>query len=574
MVKITFRVWILIIALMIALLAIKPSFEKGVVVKSIEENSTAFFSGLSRGEIIKEVNGITIKDIDDYSKAMEEISISEVNFSVSTDKGIFSYFGKELGFDIDENKSIRWIETQASLAGLKEGMIVYSVNGYDINSSTDFDTAKNKIEPKIKLIVKTNKNKQGYIILVNKPLEITVSAIPTTRIKRGLDLEGGARGLVKPEKKLTQKEMNDLISVSRYRLNVYGIADVNVRSASDLSGNTYMLVEVAGATPTELKELIGKQGKFEAKIGNETVFIGGKKDITSVCRNDATCAGIRGCSPIQDGYYCKFEFAVYLSEEAAEKHFNVIKDLPVNITEQGRYLTKKLDLFLDDKMVSSLLISEGLQKAATTRIAISGPGYGNTQKEAFDSAQEAMQKLQTILITGSLPFKLEIVKLDSVSPLLGEQFTKNVFLAAFVTIAAVTLVVFIRYKKIKLALPIVLTMLSEIFLILGVAALIKWNLDLVSIAGIIAAIGTGVDHQIVILDEAKASKQYNWKERIKRAFFIIIGAYATTLFALVPLGWAGAGLLKGFALTTIIGITIGVFITRPAFADIISKVEE
>ena len=574
MVKITFRVWILIIALMIALLAIKPSFEKGVVVKSIEENSTAFFSGLSRGEIIKEVNGITIKDIDDYSKAMEEISISEVNFSVSTDKGIFSYFGKELGFDIDENKSIRWIETQASLAGLKEGMIVYSVNGYDINSSADFDTAKNKIEPKIKLIVKTNKNKQGYIILVNKPLEITVSAIPTTRIKRGLDLEGGARGLVKPEKKLTQKEMNDLISVSRYRLNVYGIADVNVRSASDLSGNTYMLVEVAGATPTELKELIGKQGKFEAKIGNETVFIGGKKDITSVCRNDATCAGIRECSPIQDGYYCKFEFAVYLSEEAAEKHFNVIKDLPVNITEQGRYLTKKLDLFLDDKMVSSLLISEGLQKAATTRIAISGPGYGNTQKEAFDSAQEAMQKLQTILITGSLPFKLEIVKLDSVSPLLGEQFTKNVFLAAFVTIAAVTLVVFIKYKRIKLALPIVLTMLSEIFLILGVAALIKWNLDLVSIAGIIAAIGTGVDHQIVILDEAKASKQYNWKERIKRAFFIIIGAYATTLFALVPLGWAGAGLLKGFALTTIIGITIGVFITRPAFADIISKVEE
>ena len=574
MVKITFRVWILIIALMIALLAIKPSFEKGVVVKSIEENSTAFFSGLSRGEIIKEVNGITIKDNDDYSKAMEEISISEVNFSVSTDKGIFSYFGKEIGFEIDENKSIRWIETQASLAGLKKGMIVYSINGYDINSSADFYTAKNKIEPKIKLTVKTNKNKQGYIILVSKPLDVTVSTLPKTRIKRGLDLEGGARGLVKPEKKLTQKEMSDLISVSRYRLNVYGIADVNVRSASDLSGNTYMLVEVAGATPTELKELIGKQGKFEAKIGNETVFIGGKKDITSVCRNDATCAGIRGCSPIQDGYYCKFEFAVYLSEEAAEKHFNVIKDLPVNITEQGRYLTKKLDLFLDDKMVSSLLISEGLQKAATTRIAISGPGYGNTQKEAFDSAQEAMQKLQTILITGSLPFKLEIVKLDSVSPLLGEQFTKNVFLAAFVTIAAVTLVVFIKYKRIKLALPIVLTMLSEIFLILGVAALIKWNLDLVSIAGIIAAIGTGVDHQIVILDEAKASKQYNWKERIKRAFFIILGAYATTLFALVPLGWAGAGLLKGFALTTIIGITIGVFITRPAFADIISKVEE
>jgi len=32
---------------------------------------------------------------------------------------------------------------------------------------------------------------------------------------------------------------------------------------------------------------------------------------------------------------------------------------------------------------------------------------------------------------------------------------------------------------------------------------------------------------------------------------------------------AGAGLLKGFAITTIIGVSVGVFITRPAFAKMI-----
>jgi len=32
---------------------------------------------------------------------------------------------------------------------------------------------------------------------------------------------------------------------------------------------------------------------------------------------------------------------------------------------------------------------------------------------------------------------------------------------------------------------------------------------------------------------------------------------------------AGAGLLKGFALTTIIGTSIGVFISRPAYAKTI-----
>jgi preprotein translocase subunit SecD len=32
--------------------------------------------------------------------------------------------------------------------------------------------------------------------------------------------------------------------------------------------------------------------------------------------------------------------------------------------------------------------------------------------------------------------------------------------------------------------------------------------------------------------------------------------------------------LKGFAFTTILGITVGVLITRPAFSDIIRKIEE
>jgi preprotein translocase subunit SecD len=39
--------------------------------------------------------------------------------------------------------------------------------------------------------------------------------------------------------------------------------------------------------------------------------------------------------------------------------------------------------------------------------------------------------------------------------------------------------------------------------------------------------------------------------------------------AMIPLMSAGAGLLKGFAITTLIGITIGVFITRPAYANVI-----
>jgi preprotein translocase subunit SecD len=166
---------------------------------------------------------------------------------------------------------------------------------------------------------------------------------------------------------------------------------------------------------------------------------------------------------------------------------------------------------------------------------------------------------------------LEIVKLDSISPLLGKQFVDNILLAALAAAIGVALVVFIRYRKLNLTLPIILTVLSEIFIILGMAALIRWNLDLASIAGIIAAIGTGVDAQVIIIDESRKTHEYSMKERIKRAFFIILGSFSTVFVAMLPLFWAGAGMMKGFALTTILGACIGVFITRPAFADIINQ---
>ena len=98
--------------------------------------------------------------------------------------------------------------------------------------------------------------------------------------------------------------------------------------------------------------------------------------------------------------------------------------------------------------------------------------------------------------------------------------------------------------------------------------------DLPSIAGIIAGVGTGIDSQIIVLDEAKQGESLSMKEKMKRAFKIVMGAYFTALVALLPLMWAGAGLLKGFAITTIIGISVGVLITRPAFTDVIKFIEE
>ena len=67
----------------------------------------------------------------------------------------------------------------------------------------------------------------------------------------------------------------------------------------------------------------------------------------------------------------------------------------------------------------------------------------------------------------------------------------------------------------------------------------------------------------------QTSGYINWKLRIKNAFFIVFAAFATTLVSMIPLFTTGVGLLKGFAFTTIVGISIGVIITRPAFAHML-----
>ena len=59
------------------------------------------------------------------------------------------------------------------------------------------------------------------------------------------------------------------------------------------------------------------------------------------------------------------------------------------------------------------------------------------------------------------------------------------------------------------------------------------------------------------------------KRRLKNAFFIIFVSAATTIAAMLPLLSVGAGSVRGFAFTTIVGMLIGVFLTRPVFAKVI-----
>ena len=566
----SFRIWILIIALILGLIILAPNpWADGIEVVSVDANSDAVSNGLNIGDILLSINDYEINNVGDVDIALASLIYSEQEIKIKTSEDYETYtITNDILFDVDENLTISDSEL------FVEGSKLLEINGEIIDDYDEFNEIYNELVPK--RIIKIVTENENIAYLSREIPKIIVSEEKTSNLIFGLEFTGGTRVLLKPiGEDISEDDINNLIDVLSNRLNVYGLSDIKIRSAEDWDGNKYVLVELAGVTQDEVRDLISQQGKFEAKIGDVVVFNGGNNDIPYVCRDDGTCSGIRSCEDYQDGSVCEFEFSITLSNTAAAKQAELTSQLAV-VNEDGRgYLELPLDLYLDGELVDSLRISESLKGQATTQISISGSGTGASQDLAIENAYQEMKSLQTILITGSLPFDIEIAKMDTVSPVMGEIFLNNMLLVAGLAIVAVALVILIRYRKIKFVLPVMGTLICELFLILAFAGLVKWNIDMAAIAGILAAIGTGVDHQIVIIDEAvNGKKGSRMSDRMKRAFFIIFAAFFATVAAMLPLWNAGAGLFRGFALTTIAGATIGVLLTRPAFASFIEAIDE
>ncbi|NLU04902.1 MAG: preprotein translocase subunit SecD [Methanothermobacter sp.] len=385
--------------------------------------------------------------------------------------------------------------------------------------------------------------KDYRVILLIVLVAASITAISTMGIQQGLDLQGGSLIQIQLEKPVDAATMNTVTSVLDKRLNIFGVKDVKVRA----SGDQNVIVEIAGVQPDQVADIVGKPGKFEAKIGNETVLTGA--DIVSVQ------------PPIITGN--EWEVPFRLSTDGARKFAEAARG------KAG----EPVKMYLDDRLITAPEISaEVATGKPLTDVRITGAE--NCKAEAEVQAKE----IETLLKSGSLPVKVKIVGVSSVSPELGKQCAEGAVIAGLLAVLAIAVILIVRYRSPILVLPIFFTTLAELLLILGAAAVIRWNIDLAAIAGILAAIGTGVDDQIIITDEVLSGegRRTRRKFRIKDAFFIIFASAGTLIAAMLPLayigfsrGATGIGLLAGFAFTTVLGVIIGVFITRPVYARFI-----
>jgi preprotein translocase subunit SecD len=187
-------------------------------------------------------------------------------------------------------------------------------------------------------------------------------------------------------------------------------------------------------------------------------------------------------------------------------------------------------------------------------------------------ATNESKTIASVLSGGALPVAVIPGSPTTIPPTLGSKFLYVSAIAGIIAVLAVSIFITIRYRRLFLVAPILLTTVMELFIIVSIIGLVG-TIDLAAVAGMIAVIGTGVDAQIIITDEIIAKKvDLSARSLLGKAFYIVWTDAALLVVAMIPL-FLSTSLVDviGFSEATIFGALLSVFITRPAYGAIVSK---
>ncbi len=226
-------------------------------------------------------------------------------------------------------------------------------------------------------------------------------------------------------------------------------------------------------------------------------------------------------------------------------------------------------------MLSAPVLSEDITKGSAGQLyTINGPAAGVTLEEQLINADSEMKELKSILSGGALPVRVILGSSSTIPAPLGAEFLRYSIVGLVAALLAIVILVSFRYRRPKLILPILVISVAEITIIVCIMGSVG-TIDLSAMAGIIAAMGTSVDAQIIVTDElTRKDTRESTKRRLEKAFSIIVTNASIAIIAIIPLLFSGLLEIIGFATTLAMGYTLGVFITRPAYGVLASRLVE
>jgi preprotein translocase subunit SecD len=370
-------------------------------------------------------------------------------------------------------------------------------------------------------------------------------------------------------KKLTIEHSLETI---RNRVDQFGVAEPEIIQ----EGENRILIQLPGVKdPERAKNLIGKMALLEFKIVDEENSLD-EALRGNIPEGSIIAYGTRGDQSSGErgkvAYLLKnktlltgasLETAkVQISDRFGEPHVS-IKFNSQGATDFDRItnenVRKRMAIVLDGVVHSAPVIQE----------RISGGQAQITGNFTMDEARD----LAIVLRAGALPAPVNILEERTVGPSLGSDSIRQGVLATIIGSLLVILFMIIYYRLSGAVADIALVI--NIILILAVLAAFRATLTLPGIAGMLLTVGVAVDANILIFERIREELRTGKTARLAldtgydRAFITIIDTHITGIISALVLMFFGTGPIKGFAVTTIIGLLASlftaIFITRVIF---------
>ena len=225
-------------------------------------------------------------------------------------------------------------------------------------------------------------------------------------------------------------------------------------------------------------------------------------------------------------------------------------ELTQSIAGTGRLL----GIVLDGRSISEASVGLEFKPAGITGGAASITGNF--------SAEEA-RDLEVQLRGGSLPLPVKVIEQRTIGATLGQENVQRSLNAGLFGLALVAVFMVVLYR-LPGAVAVLALALYALFN-LALYALIPVTLTLPGIAGFILSIGIAVDANVLIFERVKEELRggntliRSIDAGFSLAFSSILDGHVTGLISCVALFVLGTGLVKGFAFTLGLGLTLSLF---------------
>ena len=354
-------------------------------------------------------------------------------------------------------------------------------------------------------------------------------------IRLGIDIKGGVDATFEPadDYDASSDQLDAATEIIKTRLSSLGITDSEVYSDSKSNRIIVRFPWQAGEEDfdpeSSVKEL-GEMAELTFRMGTETTTdVTGKNAYTGevvLKGGDVESASVRHQNN-EKSKQMEYVVELELKDTGKEKF--------ANATSQAMSSGVPIAIWMDDEQISAPSVNEVITNGSAV---ITG-----------DFTYDSAKKLADQINGGALPFKMETKSTNTISPTMGEGSLDAILLAAGIAFAFIAVYMVFLYR-----LPGFVAVLALMGQITGSIAFVTgWfgfmpgsTLTIPGIAGIILAVGMGVDANIItgerIKEELKSGKSLDGAIKVayKRAFSAILdGNITNVIIAVILMGAFG-----------------------------------